>query len=202
MRIPSFRLCRHCVLRLVDSQLSVIIHVFRKIRYAGIRDRDLLAIRHGCECIIKTVWRPIVRIRAAVPADLHIVIENDRISGDDVSHIYIRTTPICSNRYRVVENPGMLVIFSRLCRVCLTALRFFKYNMPYNIFAELDSGRIVIEYSIKYESKTYICGCCKSVVITVALIELYFQKAVCSQMVAGSDLIRLSFIHDIDIHSV
>ena len=136
--ISSVRLDSSSVLCLIDGDLSVLVGILRKIHGGTVSDGDCLTFPHRSESIVKTVCRSVVDVRAAVAAHLHIIVKDERISGDHVFDIDLCDISGRIHSDRICKFARFLIKRTILCHIRLPRLRLIKYYVPLNILREMD----------------------------------------------------------------
>ena len=197
MRRAVFRLDRHSILGLVGRDLAVVIAVFAEINGSGIGNGDHFTICHGREGVVEAISSPVIRVFA--DADLHIIIEGDGVTRNNVLDVYIGHVSVSRNRDRISESSGGLIIGGCLGGESLARLLFLKDYISFYFVRELDLflGSVKICLIIKAEAdigRRYQLG-----VIGIILIKLDREIPISVQVIGGIDLIRLPRVHNVDL---
>ena len=199
VRIPVLGLDSGCVLCLVDRDLAVFVRILGEVNARRVGDGDRLALSHRGKGIVKTVGSTVIGIRAAVAADLHVVVKDQRVSGDDILDIDIGDRSGCGNSDGIIKCSCCFVKYSRLVGIGLWRLRFVKDDSALDLVIEFNLFSRAVEQSFVGKAEADVCRIQEMMIIRVILVEFYYQVSVGTKCVVRIYLVGSALIDNVDL---
>ena len=161
-----------------------------RIERSGVGNRDLLSILHLRESIIESL--PCCRICCIVgriACYLHIIIKDQRGSGNHILNIDVFGISLCVDFDRIMIGSGLLVKCPALRRKCVRMIIIIDNDLLLYLITEMDRFLCSVERCLELRPEGYIVRVGKTGEVRIALVKFDCNLPVCRNIQCRGSLV-------------